>query len=570
MSSNPPKIEVKNHGFGQIDFIIEVLRKMKVDKILDKALTKEGHAPEIPYGVTGMLFIANIICAQEPLYNMNEIFDDEYVYDFKGSFGIDITLDQLNDDRFGLFLDRVFEAGCKEIFTKIMVEAMTTFSIKLSHVNYDTTSKTMWGAYHTPEGSKVSELEVEYGYNKQKRHDKKQLVLALGMSGGVAVSAEVLSGNMNDKTFNTDNIERFKELNGILTTHDEAELYYIADSAAATSKTFKKAEELDVKLITRLPDNCLLTKSMVTKWLPRWHEGNDISIPKINKAEESHYRIFEDAGNHDGTALKTTLCFSMNLVNQKYHTLEKKRDREKEQLTELMKKSERTSTFACEEDALKWIKETKKVQGKKLGYHELNFEILEVKQKAPGRQPKDESKQKYKTKYDVKLSFKEMENLMDILMQLTIKESLFMLVSNDLNLTGEEILRQYKTQSSVEVKFQQFKSKHFANSLFVKKIERVESLMFMYLIGLQACTIIEHVIRRGLESENDFIVGRGKTKQYRPTFRTIITRFRKIGRQIINFDGQEIRQLSPNINDDLLKMLRYLDIDLENFKGRYI
>ena len=59
---------MKSHGFGQINFIIEVLRTMKVYKILDKFLTKKGHAPEIPYGVTGMLFIAKIICAQEPLY----------------------------------------------------------------------------------------------------------------------------------------------------------------------------------------------------------------------------------------------------------------------------------------------------------------------------------------------------------------------------------------------------------------------------------------------------------------------------------------------------------------------
>ena len=52
-------------------------------------------------------------------------------------------------------------------------------------------------------------------------------------------------------------------------------------------------------------------------------------------------------------------------------------------------------------------------------------------------------------------------------------------------------------------------------------------------------------------------------------FRTIFERFDEIGRKVIRVDSQEIRQLGSNVSDDHLKMLRYLGIDINVFKGIY-
>lgn len=113
---------------------------------------------------------------------------------------------------------------------------MTTYGIKLNSVNFDTTSKVIWGSFETKERKTTSTLEIEYGYSKQKRQDKKQVKLGLGLSKGVVVSADVLSGSLDDKTYNSENIARFKELNGILESTPGTEIYYIADSVAATKK----------------------------------------------------------------------------------------------------------------------------------------------------------------------------------------------------------------------------------------------------------------------------------------------------------------------------------------------
>ena|GEM_PF-6020917 len=44
---NISEFKMKHHSFGEVDFINEVLRKMKVDKILDEPLTKETRSEDL-------------------------------------------------------------------------------------------------------------------------------------------------------------------------------------------------------------------------------------------------------------------------------------------------------------------------------------------------------------------------------------------------------------------------------------------------------------------------------------------------------------------------------------------
>jgi len=169
-------LEEQAHGYGRIDLVIEILRKIKFDQIIKDWCRENGkHEPDIPYEVIGLLMMANLMNGQEPLYNIFNAFTGKNNYDFKGTFGMDIPLEKLNDDRFGNFLDLIQEMNPRELFTQVMVRSMTTYGIKLTDINYDTTSKIMWGEYETPSGSQVSTIDIGFGHSKQKRSDKKQL-----------------------------------------------------------------------------------------------------------------------------------------------------------------------------------------------------------------------------------------------------------------------------------------------------------------------------------------------------------------------------------------------------------
>lgn len=58
----------------------------------------------------------------------------------------------------------------------------------------------------------ISYISIEFGHSKDKRDDKKQIKIGLGTTNGIVTDAKVLSGNMDDKTYNKENLEDVDEL----------------------------------------------------------------------------------------------------------------------------------------------------------------------------------------------------------------------------------------------------------------------------------------------------------------------------------------------------------------------
>ena len=56
-----------------------------------------------------------------------------------------LNLSQINDDRFGKFLDAFYEASPRKIFGELSSQAFANYGIEVTNINYDTTSKVMWG-----------------------------------------------------------------------------------------------------------------------------------------------------------------------------------------------------------------------------------------------------------------------------------------------------------------------------------------------------------------------------------------------------------------------------------------
>ncbi|XUW99347.1 hypothetical protein R9X45_24385 [Wukongibacter sp. M2B1] len=52
---------------------------------------------------------------------------------------MDIDPSKLADDRFGLALEHLYEAGPKEIFTRMASNVFRMYNMKITKVNFDTT-----------------------------------------------------------------------------------------------------------------------------------------------------------------------------------------------------------------------------------------------------------------------------------------------------------------------------------------------------------------------------------------------------------------------------------------------
>jgi len=541
---------VHTYTDGKAGLMVGLSDQMGLGKVFDTHLTQHGgRPPEIPYGVLAQMMVVNMADDHHPLSKMAEYYEFK---DIESLFGVPLSLSQLNDDRFGGFLDLMYQAGPSLIFSEIASNAFIRYGITVKNINFDTTSKVMWGQYDTEEGTE-GVIHIDYGYSKQKRGDKKQIKISLGTGNGIVVDGQVLSGNMDDKTYNKDNLDRVSQLLAKLGTPKEG-FYYIADSAAFSKDCLKKAQTHGIQLITRMCDNIKEAKAAISELAKCY---SDLPVVEIEKSKgASRYRLKEQVCSYQGFPLKLAVCYSEGLLSTKEKTLKRRVDEEHASLNALAK-SLANRQFACMEDALIEKEKVQKKDLKKLKYHHVSLTIQSETINRRGRPSLDPEKNTVKTVYSLTAHIEA--DTQKIQTQLA-ENCIFVLCSTDLNQSAGEILREYKTQSSVEKRFQQLKSPQFVNSLYVESPERVEALGYLMLITIMMLSVAEFVVRRGLEADKAFIMGPAKVKMPKPSLHAIYSVFYAVKTTKIIIGGQAHRGLSQPLRDNVKTIMKYLGI----------
>ena len=365
------------------------------------------------------------------------------------------------------------------------------------------------------------------------------------------VDAKVLAGNKDDKTYNSETLEDVEGVLKRLNISNE-DFHYIADSALFTSGNLKKAESRNIKLITRMPETTTLAKDCIREALDRRSQMREIEI-QTSQGKVSKYFVIERDCTYENTKLKCAICYSVNLEMTKERTIAKQVITEKEELQKLSKAYSKTA-FACEEDANKEILRLVKKELKKVKYHNVSMNILVTEKKKKGRQPRDTSKIEHVMEYFLEIDIKVDEEKI----QKNFEQACtFILCSNDLTLKAEDLLREYKTQIGVEKKFQQLKSPHFVNSLYLDTPERIEALTYLILISMMILSVAEYVVRRGMKAEGATIIGPAGTKMKQPSLVAILGVFNTgLGVKVISFEGKKYRTLARPISESHKKLLK--------------
>ena len=545
-------VEITTHTDGKASLIIELTNQINLPTIFDMNLTKHAGRPaDISYGTLAQLMIVNMCDDHHPLSRLDEYYEHK---DLEGLFHKKMDLSQLNDDRFGGFLDLMFESGAKKLFSEISASAFARYGIIVTKINFDTTSKVMWGTYKSVDG-KEGEISITFGHSKQKRNDKKQIKIGIGTAEGIVVGAKVLSGNMDDKVYNNENLDDVTELLSELKI-DREKFYYIADSSLFTEENLKKSQKININIITRMVDTTTISKELKEDLVLKLNNLEEVIFHK--EKGSSTYKIDEQIGNYKGTPLKYAVCYSYSLEDTKHKKLEKQREAELENLLKLSKKYNK-NIFACKKDAEKEIILLAKKELKKIEFYKINMIVKEnIKPKLKrGRPAKVISKVEENIEFEIIFDIEFDKNKFEQ----KFKEScIFILCSTDLSISAEEILREYKTQDSVEKKFKQLKSPQFVNSLFLESPKRIEALVYLMLITLMTLSIAEYVVRRGLEEDNDYIIGPGKIKMKRPTSNAIYQVFYTIQTMQIKTKTGTQRKLTRPLDENIKKIFKHLDI----------
>jgi len=461
------KRQITPYRNGKAGLIAGLCQEIGVDQVFNEHLTQNtGRPPEIAYGDLVQMLLMSMGDEHYPLSRLDEYLEN---LDLEALIKCKADISQLNDDRFGGFLDQMHNAGGAEILSGIAVRAFQHYGILLKSVNYDTTSKIMWGEYKTQEGV-VGSIDITFGHSKQHRPDKNQMILSMGTTQGICIDGRVHSGNQSDTTYNVENLDRAVEMKTRFKTDDESPFFYIADSAAFTKTFLEKARLARMDFITRMPDNINECKLVIEKALDMLESLPTYDFP--SSTTPSVYQIMSDRCIYEGTPLSLGVCYSQKLESTKLKLIHKQVLKERNTI-EAQLKMLKKRPFACSEDANLEIEKLNKAVLKKAKYHTVSFQISEQNIKRRGRPSKDSTLNNSRMEYTICSEIEPNQAAIDREIQ---RECIFVVASTAVTMSGVEVLREYKSKSAVERKFQFLKSPQFVNALYVDSPRRAESL----------------------------------------------------------------------------------------------
>ena len=520
---------------GHLGIIVSLFRELEVDKLIDEKFPKSrdhkvSHANCILAMVlNGLGFVG------QPLYLCPDYFKNVSVGRL---FGNGIQKEDLNQYVIGETLDKIAEYGPTELFTEIVLHILKRLPIPILCCHADTTTISFHGD-HDGDGDEDSKL-ITFGRPKNGRWDLKQLVLNMIVNQhGIPLFMSTHAGNASDKKIIVEAIESLKS-----SVTPEKKVYYLADSAFYSDDNIKKMNKSF--WISRVPNTLNDVKNLISS-----HREMQ---PLKGDERYSFSRTFVE---YAGIVQNWVLLLSHNLKGKKEVTLSNSFDKKVKEAEKDLNKL-KSKHFFCEADALEgaenWIKDFPF-----LTFQKLDLKSLKKRESGKrGRPAKDEKLMAY---YSVDAEIKLNEAYLDQNME---KAGLFVLASNDLSLSPEEMLTKYKDQDKVEKGFRFLKSDTFSVSkVYLKNEGRIQALMMVMVLCLMIYSIAEWKLREKLEKENESVPDQKGKPTKKPTMRWIFFKFQGITELCTQEEG-EIEAEVLNMEELHWKVLGLLGEEYEN------
>ncbi len=220
---------------GALPVIAEYFKELGIAAIVDEVVAWEG---EVPLGTLVEILILNRLINPKALYSIGDWAEKSSVTTYYG-----VSREQLNDDRLGRALERVFRYG-EAVQVRLVLNAIKKFRLDVSQIHYDISNVEMYGAYEQQlarllqagsAGSSglPSAPKPAYGRTKSGRKNVKQIQFGLNVvrDGAVPVGILPLDGNAAEALSHIDNL---RLLGRVL---PKGRRLYTADSKADTPET---------------------------------------------------------------------------------------------------------------------------------------------------------------------------------------------------------------------------------------------------------------------------------------------------------------------------------------------
>lgn len=372
---------------------------------------------------------------------------------------------------------------------------------------------------------------------------------------GIPLYGEVRDGNLNDKTWNQEVLTKLHEI----LPAPNGNCIYIADSALVTKDNLKIIQTQLIKFISRLPETFGMAEE-VKQWA--WERNEWLEIGSLsNKKNAAHYRFQSTIRELDGHKYRFIVIQSTALDARKEKTITRQIEKERKELEKSCQELGKR-TFYCLADAEKELQLF--ILGQKRILHTISgqTEAVVTPKRKVGR-PKNGTVPETETTYrlNIEIGNPSEEKIAD----LRAKASTFVLMTNVLKeeeLSAIDVLKEYKEQAAVEVRFRFLKDPVFIDGIYVKNPERVLALGFVFLMALLVYALLERRVRHNLKEENEPLTLPGKRKSDTPTGVALLEMLKSLQIVRIVTGGKIYRMLPKNlVNTQILRLLKLAGFD---------
>ncbi len=536
----PQEIEIQN--IDHLGIVAGIIDSIGIVEIINELIGVEKDEKVNAGQVVKAMIINGLGFVSKPLYMFPEYFE---TIACEHLIGTGVKPEYLNDDKLGRVMDKLFIKGLDTIFFIIAVKAAQKFGVSLSTSHLDSSSIHVHGQYNTSlpevifENQKIGnnqeleeiavkspkEITITYGYSRDHRPDLKQFIIEMICSGDgdIPIFLKLASGNQADSScFGQIAVEYHKQL--------EVNSLIVADSALYTESNLKMMS--DLQWLCRVPLSIKVAKSLIST-IPE-SEFIDSTIPG--------YKLGSKTENYAGIEQRWLVVQSQERRESDLGKLTQKITKaESKAVLDLKKLSQ--ERFACEADAIKALSKL----STQFKYHQINESKV-----TPAKSNKKDSLNEIS--YQISATVCQDESKINTEL---LSAGRFIIATNVLNsqeLSDDSMLREYKAQQSCERGFGFLKDPlFFADSIFLKSPERIESMGMIMGLCLLVYTLAQRQIRNALKESKSTIKNQLGKATNSPTLRWIFQCFQCI--HLITLNQEEHISNWNKDRDFILRLL---------------
>jgi transposase len=533
-------MEIMTNAIDHFGIIAGIFDELDIGQTIDRALPKTRQHKANHSTIIKAMVLNGLGFIESRLYFYSNFFMG---LPTEKLLGEGITPAHLNDDTLARTLDAIHKYGSTELFSEIALQALSKIKGETHLLHADTTNFSVFGKYEEDAPDGTDSIEITFGHAKDNRVDLKRFVLGMIVNqSGIPLFMQPFSGNKSDKK---SLIEMIHRLRNSISLDDSA--YWVADSAIYTEENLNLLGK-DLHWITRMPETVGEAKVLVSAEL------------EMTPAIDVRYAYYATSIDYGGIPQKAVVFWSQEMQTKKEETFDKNLQKKETKAKKDLKSLQR-QRYACEPDAIsaaeKWVSDHPHFRLK----DQKILEVLDREGKKIGRPRNDEAKV-YRYAIDADIEIDQVS-----VSQERQKLGRFVLVSNDLNLDPETMLKYYKGQQVVERGFRFLKDKSFhVSEVFLKKEERIDALAMIMVLCLLIYSYAEWKLRRKLAETGNSIPNQVKKPTQKPTMRWIFQIFMRVILIIVT-EGQQVISRQIKLSDTQRLVLDLLGPNCKKYYG---